>query len=114
VDVEDVLKRFEGEGVLLEPVDAEERGLGSEPDEQIVVFDRRVVGQRDDPFVGVDRLDPALNEPRRGRFDLVDIERDLVLYVRIPDTAVGLVKHEVVVDVRDPGDVRLAVEFRFE
>jgi hypothetical protein len=27
---------------------------------------------------------------------------------------VGFVQHELVIDVRDPGDVRLTIEFRFE
>jgi hypothetical protein len=104
-----VAETLEGECVLFEAVDAEKRRLRPEADHEEVVLDTRFVGEFHLSVIDVDIGDLSLAEGRPFRGDLLDRDRDLLANARLADQAVGLVKHEVVVLFRDPGERGLLV-----
>ena len=114
VDVQGVVQRLERVCVLLQPLDTEEGGLRTDRDEEVVVVDGRCVVQFDDALLGVDVGDRRLHEVGLSRLDVADGDSHLLLDGRVTDTAVRFVEYQMVVGVRDPSDVGLAVQFVFE
>jgi len=114
VDVQRVVEALERLGVLFETGDTVVGRLAPHRDQRVVVVDCPPVVEFDLAVVDVEAGDLAFDELRRGGFDLLNRNRDLVLDRRIPNHAVGLVEYEVVVRVRDPDDLGAPVQFLFE